>query len=105
MLVAYAAAAAAAAGSLPFPRLRLVADSAGDPDLFFFEPLPGSQCRPGSFYLDPDLKQRQDIIAWLQEAEQAFDQGDFIRPLAINGLIKVRLCVHGQMCLPPPWRV
>ena len=87
------------AGSSPLPRLQLVADSAGDPDLFFFEALPGSQCRPGSFYLDPGRKQRQGITAWLQAAAEAFHEGSSIRPLAINGLIKARSCMHGWVYL------
>ena len=96
MLAAYAA---TAAGSSPFPRLRLVADSDGDPDLFFIEALPGSEFPAGSFYLDPRGEQKKCIITWLRAAAEAFLAGRAVRPLGIIGLIKARSCMHGLVHL------
>ncbi|EFJ42654.1 hypothetical protein VOLCADRAFT_107155 [Volvox carteri f. nagariensis] len=84
-----------AADGLPACKLQLRQDSQNQ-DLFFFEPMDTVSAAAATsagvnsmFFLDPKGRQIAELKKWLDLAEDEYCMGRPIRPLFINGLVKV----------------
>ena len=88
---------------LPACKLRLRQD-VQNTDLYFFEPMDTSSAAAsaaslsvssGSFFLDPEGKQKAELEDWLGLAMGLHGKGKPILPLFVNGQVKVGYPVRG----------